>query len=109
MAQSLVVTAALVVLKDPDGRDAYLYQGAPVPDWATKDQLKNVEGMVGKRVDLIAEAEAEAEAPAYDPAAGAPAKSAKKGDWEAYARSKGAGDADLDGKSKDDLIAAYGD
>lgn len=39
---------------------------------------------------------------------GVPAKSASKGDWEAYARSQGATDEDLDGKSKADLIDAYG-
>lgn len=38
----------------------------------------------------------------------APAKSASKADWEAYARAEGATDADLDGVTKDDLVAAYG-
>ncbi len=37
-----------------------------------------------------------------------PAKSASKEAWESYARSQGATDADLDGKTRDDLVAAYG-
>lgn len=44
-----------------------------------------------------------------DGSEGPPAKSANKAAWEAYARSQGATDEDLDGTSKDDLIAAYGD
>src|SRR6201988_5570857 len=40
---------------------------------------------------------------------GGPAKSAPKGDWEAYARSQGASDEDLEGATKDDIIATYGD
>lgn len=39
---------------------------------------------------------------------GPPAKSASKGDWEAYARSQGATDEELDGLTKDELVAGYG-
>lgn len=44
-----------------------------------------------------------------DQPAGPPAKSAPKGAWEAYARSQGATDEDLDGVTKDDLVATYGE
>jgi hypothetical protein len=103
---SYQVTAPLVIVRDltgdSPGPDIYIYQGGRLPAFLTKEQLANLEGMVEK-VD-----EPKADDPAYDPASGAPGKSAKKGDWEAFARSKGATDEDLDGKSKDDLIAAYG-
>ena len=38
----------------------------------------------------------------------APAESANKPEWEAWARKKGATDADLEGKTKADLIKDYG-
>lgn len=40
--------------------------------------------------------------------ANVPTKSSSKADWEAHARAQGATDEDLAGKTKDDLIAAYG-
>lgn len=75
------------IVAHPDtGAPAVLYDGDDLPGWA--------EGLVGEHL-LGSD--------------GPPAKSALKPEWEAYARSQGASDADLDGKSKDDLINAYGD
>lgn len=98
------VTAPLVVLRQQDGSRVHLYQGAPVPDTADSehvDQLVEL-GMLGKAETAVAAASGEAPA-------GPPAKSASKADWEAYARSQGATDADLDGATKDDIVAIYGD
>jgi hypothetical protein len=43
-----------------------------------------------------------------EPGVEEPKKSAKTEEWQEYARSKGATDADLEGKSRADLIAEYG-
>ncbi|WP_243061155.1 hypothetical protein [Nocardioides sp. SR21] len=51
----------------------------------------------------------EVEAQEADEPSGPPSKSASKADWEAYARSQGATDEDLEGVTKDDLVATYGE
>lgn len=53
MAQN-VVTAPLVIVKNEDGSDRYLYQGALVPEHIKGDTLKRLkdEGMVGSDKDL---------------------------------------------------------
>lgn len=38
----------------------------------------------------------------------APSKSASKADWEAFARTRGATDADIEGWTKEDLVTQYG-
>lgn len=37
------VSAPLVVAKQPNGSDLYLYQGAPVPDGLADDEVKRLE------------------------------------------------------------------
>jgi hypothetical protein len=37
------VTAPLVVAKQPNGSDLYLYQGAPVPDGLADGEIKRLE------------------------------------------------------------------
>lgn len=36
------VTAPLLILRDPDGVDQYLYEGASIPSWA-KDRVEQLE------------------------------------------------------------------
>lgn len=80
-----VVTAPLVIVRDLSGAtpgpDLYLYQGATLPDFVSKEQLGNLEGMVAKadapesaaaKKAAAAKAKADAEADAAD------AKAAKK-------------------------------
>lgn len=78
---------------------AYVFEGAPVPEGADPDDVKRLvdEGFL-----------VEQEVADSGDEDGPPAKSASKGDWEAYARSQGASDEDLDGQTKDDLIETYG-
>lgn len=99
---SYKVTAPLVIIANADGKsgDWYGYVDAIVPAGLNDERCKQlaVEGML----EEVSETEA-------DDAAGPPAKSASKGDWEAYARSQGATDEDLAGKTKDDLVDAYGE
>lgn len=37
------VTAPLVIAKQPNGSDLYLYQGAPVPEGLSDDEVKRLE------------------------------------------------------------------
>lgn len=99
---SYVVTAPLVIAKDTSGRQHHLYNGAVLFDEVDPDQLEQL-----IESDMVKEFTAEAEDDG-DQVDGPPAKSASKGDWEAYARSQGATDEDLDGKTKDELVSSYG-
>lgn len=94
---SYVVTAPLVIARDETGRQHHLYAGAVLSDNVDPAQLKQL-----IESDMVAEATAD------EPTDGPPAKSASKGDWEAYARSQGATDDDLEGKTKDELVSTYG-
>lgn len=91
------VTAPLVVLRQQDGSYVHLYEGTPVPDSGDTNHVKQLVdyGMLSAAAD--------------EPADGPPARSASKADWEDYARSQGATDADINGVTKDDLVAAYGE
>lgn len=92
MADSYVVTGPLATVKVGENI-VYLYKDAPIPASADKDGVEHL-----LAIGLISKVGTDE----------VPAKSAAKGDWEAFARTQGATDADLEGKSKDDLIAAYG-
>jgi hypothetical protein len=54
MASSNVVTAPLVIVKNEDGSDRYLYQGAVVPEHVKGDALKRLkdDGLVGSESDI---------------------------------------------------------
>jgi hypothetical protein len=103
MAPSYTVTAPLVVVPDESGADRYLYKGAPVPGDIAKEHTDRLaaEGLIEETSTPAVAATTDEDEP--------PAKSASKADWEAYARSQGATDADLDGATKDDLVATYGE
>jgi hypothetical protein len=90
------VTVPLIQVATDDGVAVQVTKGGPVPSNITDEALANL-------IDLGYVEKAE------DRRDGPPAKSApRRSDWEAYARSQGATDEDLDGVTKDDLIAAYG-
>ena len=100
MGAHLAVTAPVVVVRDESGAQHYFYEGAVLPAGLDGDHVKLLldDGLVG-----------EVEASAEDAeVSGPPAKAAPKADWEAYARSQGATDADLEGQTKEDLVANYG-
>jgi hypothetical protein len=115
--------AALTLVR-VGGSMAYVYAGEPVPEGATDAEYARLleDGFIAPldaAVDIVAARVVPESQPAVvivpetvsesgEPS-GPPAKSAPKADWEAYARSQGATDADLEGQTKDDLIAAYGD
>ena len=48
MATKHVVTAPLVIVKDDQGRDLYLYQGSEVPDVVSAENIKRLkdDGMI---------------------------------------------------------------
>lgn len=100
MSTSYIVAAPLVVIRDAAGLDRYLYRGAVVPSDVDKEhQALLVDAGMLAKVE-------QATQPVQND--GPPARSANKSEWEAYARSQGATDADLEGKSKDDLVDTYG-
>ena len=88
------VTAPLVVVKDPAGKNTYFYEGATVPDGFDKDDLARL-----VEASLIAEIVAEeSEVPEGDPSDAWTVKQMK-----AYADAKG---IDLgDAKSKGEVLA----
>lgn len=99
MSKAYKVTGPLATPYLEDGARIYIYEGGILPDGLR-------EGEVERLVDLGLVEETDV---APEDEAGPPAKSASKADWEAYARSQGASDDDLEGQTKDDLIASYGD
>jgi hypothetical protein len=113
MADFLQVTAPCVVVKDESGAQRMFLAGAVLPAGLDGDHVKQLldQGMVeeGQVVGIVEDDAFDEELENEDVEVETPAKSASKGDWEAFARSQGATDADLDGLTKDDLIAAYGD
>lgn len=78
------------------GQLLYGYEGAVLPDGVDRAEVEHL-----LDAGLIEEV-------GSDEQDGPPAKSASKGDWESFARSQGATDVDLEGMTKDDLVAAYG-
>jgi hypothetical protein len=94
-----VVKSPLVLVTDEQGSVQYLYAGAAVPAYVSDDRIKELrkEGHIEK---------AGVTEPPVDEQP--PAKNASLEKWQEFARSKGATDADLDGVSRDDLVAAYG-
>jgi hypothetical protein len=101
MAKKLYGKAPLTIVRTGSGAAAYVYKGRPAPNGVPAEERARLldEGYLEERD--VAE-----EAAAPD---GPPAKSATKADWVAYARTQGATDEDLDGKTRDDLVSAYGE
>lgn len=87
------VVAPLCVIANEKGSMGHFYRDEILPEGLPAERLEQLadEGMLER----------------IGGSDGPPAKSAKKADWEAYARSRGATDEDLDGKSKDEIVAAY--
>lgn len=105
MGAAYRVTAPLVIVRDGSGASHHRYAGEVLPADADEKHVQMLlDGEMVEKVDLVEVTDSDDEG-----ADGPPTKSASKGDWEAYARSQGATDEDLDGQTKDDLIAAYGD
>lgn len=102
MSKKIYVSAVpLTMVRTVDGGYRNVLEGDPIAGEAV--DTTDLERLVRK--GFLVEFETDE---AVDPS-GPPAKSASKGDWEAYARSQGATDEDLDGVTKDDLVATYGE
>lgn len=98
---STIYTSAvpLTMVRTVEGSYSNVLQDEQIPgEIVHPDDLKRL-----VRKGFLVEVEATEEP------SGPPAKSASKGDWEAYARSQGATDEDLDGATKEDLVATYGE
>ena len=107
------VTGALVSLKGAEGRQVYFYESAILPKGLNKADAERL-----LELGLIEDSDEE-------PAKGADSRDADTGDsdpsigdvpsgnaslvaWQEFARSKGAADEDLDGKTRDELREQFG-
>lgn len=97
---SRIVKAPLVIAKAPNGSDVYVYQGSPLPDDLAKGEAERL-------ADYL-EAETSAEGDESESESEQPAGNASLEEWREFARTQGATDADLDGKSRNDLRDQYG-
>jgi hypothetical protein len=81
-----------LVVRDPSGQAVALVEGSEVPEWAS--DLVQPDDLVG-----------DPESGSQD---GRPAGNASLEDWQEFARSQGATDADLDGMNRNALRDQYG-
>lgn len=91
------VTAPLVVARQANGSNVHLYTGTPVPDSVDKEEVKRL--LEGGFIEAVGSASDDGEK--------APAKSASKEEWVAYAESQG--DDEAADKTKEQLIADHGE
>lgn len=91
-----IVTAPLVIAKNGEGGDLYVYEGAPVPEGQSEEWIE-------QHLDqkMIAEGTSTA-------AEGAPPKSASKEEWVDFAVEQGVDPEEAEKLSKADLIKQYG-
>jgi hypothetical protein len=111
---TLKVTVPLVTARTENDRIVYLYFGDVVPSGLSKDSLKHLEGLGFIAEDAeapvltqIEQPEADTPAPVVGGDVPKPAGNAGLDEWAAYARSRGATDADLDGLSRNDVRDLY--
>lgn len=110
---SYQVTARLVVAHLEAGSYVHVYEGGVLPDDVDEAQLEQLlaQKMVAEVADevvdaeIIEEDEDEDEPEDEDPAK--PGGNASLEEWQAYARSQGASDADLEGVSRNELRDRY--
>jgi hypothetical protein len=96
------VTAPLVIVRDENGLDQYLYRGAIVPDYVKGDALQLL-------LDANMVEAGTTNALAADQGdGGPPPRSANKPQWEEYAVSRGMSAEDASAATKDDLIDRFG-
>lgn len=93
-----VSAVPLAMVRTVEGSYRNVYQDEPIEGEAVEPE--NLKRLVRK--GFLVES-------AADAAEGPPAKGAKLEVWQDYARTQGATDEDLDGVTKADLIAAYGE
>lgn len=101
MSTQLYAVSPLVLIRDVSGYDQYFYQGQPVAGEFDKDRV----------AALLAEGHlVEVEMVVVEPVAlsdEAPAKSANKPDWVAYAVLQGMDPDEAEKATKDDLVSRY--
>jgi hypothetical protein len=104
-----VVKLALVAYTDADGLDRFGWRGEHVdvhPDHVARfDELNVVPGEPAVQEPVLAVTEP---VPAEDNSVPKPQGNAALEDWQEYARSKGATDADLEGKTRNAVRDQYG-
>lgn len=93
---SRIVKAPLVIAKAPNGSDVYVYRGSPLPEGLADGEVERLADYLDD--EPVVEAGVDER----------PAGNASLEEWQEFARAQGASDADLDGKSRNDLRDQYG-
>ena len=113
MATTYRVVKPLVIARTAEGRDAYFYQGATIPDGipqAEIDRLSEGEDPFIVPEDQAEELLANSAGGGQPPAAQAPAKSASKAEWVDYVvANHGVSREDAEKQTRGDLAERYGD
>lgn len=97
---SSIVKAPLVIAKRVDGSDVYVYAGSPLPDGLAKGEAERL-------ADYLESGDA-ASTDGGGSDSDQPAGNASLEEWQEFARTQGATDADLEDKSRNDLRDQYG-
>ena len=93
---SYYVKVPLVIARDTEGKDRYLYRGAIVPSDVPPAEVQRL--VDGEFLGQVG----------GEPAT-TPARSAVKADWVAFAVAQGMDKADAEKLKKEELLAKYGD
>lgn len=107
------VIGALVSVRGAEGRQVYFYEAAILPngiDKADAERLLEL-GLIEESDEAPAKGadSRDADTGANGPSSGdVPSGNASLVAWQEFARSKGAADEDLDGKTRDQLREQYG-
>jgi hypothetical protein len=107
------VKGALVSVKGAEGRQVYFYEAAILPNGIDKAEIERLLelGLIEESDEAPAKGadSRDADAGANGPSSGeVPSGNASLVVWQEFARSKGAADEDLDGKTRDQLREQYG-
>lgn len=107
------VTGALVSVRGAEGRQVYFYEAAILPKGLEKAEIERLLelGLIEESDEAPAKGadSRDADAGANGPSSGeVPSGNASLVVWQEFARSKGATDEDLDGKTRDELREQFG-
>ncbi len=111
----LIVSAPMVMATTKSGFTRHFYRGDVLPDDVSKESVKHLKhrGMLAGKDEFVEQSDDgepdQADSDDEDTDDGdAPAGNASLEDWQAYARSQGASEEDVEGKSRNDLREEFG-
>lgn len=107
-----IVTGALAVMTDANGRSRYVYQGSPVPDDIPAAEVERLAelGLIGDEEPTRPDESAPADSdPSADSDPERPAQNATKPAWVDYAVARGMDRDEAEKMTKDQLVAKFAD